>query len=675
MACKVCYRGNPICGEKIIQILKSLGGINVTNLRGKDTILYYYIDSNKHIRTNFSIPEGYTLLPNSSLIDSSRISESEETIKIEMSEESAKFLNELLKHPSEKKKSYTTKTVCGDSKNELAIIDKRNSAVKNRGISSHVEEELRLRNLDEAQEAYMKKCAKFTSLPYVLFLRKAPDGWIMSKVKDLIAEGNNSEFLNYISNYKKKTMNKYLKDAFIIENASEVRKVLDRLNRLGGKLTIPVCRDYKFYIDTVFFIDKFGAIDYAPNGARAIVELMDDGYTIQSIDTYAHKVFYKGINDYTIKALANPVINRYPKNISTNDPKESFIYSDGYTVFILPATPENQQKLYSEGYVRAYPKLYANTEESLAELKKYAESSCLKNITPGDLAFISTNGEIEVLFCNSEESLKNAGYTLLECSNEKTVADTSNLSNKEEKTNSIINNKKENKMKNVFGGIMSKFKSQFVPEKVENLKISSTGLICVPSNGEYVAIDANNNLVSFTEELCFACPIYTINKPADQVLVGDIIKDGNTYGKVVKKKDDGSFSVLSYSGTTKNRKAVKDFILNSAFATVVVNMFSQGAAGGFNPMMLMMMDDENNFDMKDMMMMQMMSGQGGQSGINPMMMALMMKGDGDKDSSMIENMMMMQMMQGTNGTNPFGSMFGGATPAQNPANESNSDSE
>ena len=273
------------------------------------------------------------------------------------------------------------------------------------------------------------------------------------------------------------------------------------------------------------------------------------------------------------------------------------------------------------------------------------------------------------------EALEDNGYTLRDVSfnpiNKVSAGmDTSDIFankvvDKQEKV-VISNNKKENKMKNVFGGLMGKFKSQFVPEKVENLKISSTGLICVPINNEYVAIDANNNLVAFTKELCFDCPMYTINKPSDQVAVGDIIKDGNSYGKVIKKKEDGSLSVLSYSGTTKNRKAVKDFILNSAFATVVVNMFSQSTSGGFNPMMLMMMDEDNNVDMKDMMMMQMMSGQGNQAGgMNPMMMMMMMKGDGEGEgnkSSMMENLMMMQMMQGNTTANPFGSMFGGQTP-------------
>ena len=138
----------------------------------------------------------------------------------------------------------------------------------------------------------------------------------------------------------------------------------------------------------------------------------------------------------------------------------------------------------------------------------------------------------------------------------------------------------------------------------------------------------------------------------------DTIKDGNTFGKVVAKKKDGSFSILSYTGSTRNKKVIKDFILNSSFVTVIVNMFSNFGGTGMNPMMMMMMDENKDFNMKDMMMMQMMQGNN-QNAINPMMLMLMSKDkDGDKDS-MMETMMMMSMMNGNN--NPFN--FGNAQTA------------
>ena len=97
----------------------------------------------------------------------------------------------------------------------------------------------------------------------------------------------------------------------------------------------------------------------------------------------------------------------------------------------------------------------------------------------------------------------------------------------------------------------------------------------------------------------------------------------------------------------------KDFMLGQALVRVVVNMFSGMTTNGFNPMMLALANNEN-MDMKDLMMMQMMQGNG--AGFNPMMLMMMDKGG---DNSMFETMMMMQMMGGQN------PMMGFMNPATN----------
>lgn len=94
-------------------------------------------------------------------------------------------------------------------------------------------------------------------------------------------------------------------------------------------------------------------------------------------------------------------------------------------------------------------------------------------------------------------------------------------------------------------------------------------------------------------------------------------------------------------------------MLGQALVRVVVNMFSGMTTNGFNPMMLALANNEN-MDMKDLMMMQMMQGNG--AGFNPMMLMMMDKGE---DSSMFETMMMMQMMGGQN------PMMGFMNPATN----------
>lgn len=104
------------------------------------------------------------------------------------------------------------------------------------------------------------------------------------------------------------------------------------------------------------------------------------------------------------------------------------------------------------------------------------------------------------------------------------------------------------------------------------------------------------------------------SKPYAQVQVGDIVKLNNSFLKVLRKNDNGTLQCLSFSGYSSNRREIKDFMLGQALVRVVVNMFSGMTTGGFNPMMLMMMDKGgDNSMLETMMMMQMMGGQ------NPMM--------------------------------------------------------
>ncbi len=220
-------------------------------------------------------------------------------------------------------------------------------------------------------------------------------------------------------------------------------------------------------------------------------------------------------------------------------------------------------------------------------------------------------------------------------------------------TINVSNTNKTMKPKtNIFNSIVEKYKSQFMPVKADNLRISMDGKLCVPSNGELVTITDTNELISYPEAMTLNIPVYMISKPANQVVEGDIIKHTTySYSKVLGRTKDGKFRLLSYSGHSTYKAEVKDFMLGQALVPVVVNMFS-GMAGvnGMNPMMMMAMSD-GDIDMKDMMMMSMMSG-GNMGQMNPMM--LMMMSEKGESSSMMETMMMMQMM---GGQNPIQSMF------------------
>lgn len=224
------------------------------------------------------------------------------------------------------------------------------------------------------------------------------------------------------------------------------------------------------------------------------------------------------------------------------------------------------------------------------------------------------------------------------------IIDTINGVSTKVSNNQSNNNQKSSKMekKSMFSSFIEKYKSQFIPEKEESLKLSMDGNICVPIGNEYVGINADNELISYPIEMCMDVPVYIISKPFTQVQVGDIVKLNNSFLKVLKKNDNGTLQCLSFSGYSSNRREIKDFMLGQALVRVVVNMFSGMTTNGFSPMMLALANNES-MDMKDLMMMQMMQGSG--AGFNPMMLMMMDKGG---DSSMFETMMMMQMMGGQN---------------------------
>ena len=220
----------------------------------------------------------------------------------------------------------------------------------------------------------------------------------------------------------------------------------------------------------------------------------------------------------------------------------------------------------------------------------------------------------------------------------------------------------------MFSGIVDKYKSQFIPQKEEGVRMSLSGLICVPMGDEYVGMDNDGNLVSFPFEMTIDVPVYSINKPNSNVQVGDIIKSAKSYSKVLGKNKDGSLKILSFSGYTHNKKEVKDFLMGQATTRVLINMFNFDDTTGFNPLFFAFASGDT-IDVNSLMMLSMtpqgknlFSNAGGS--FNPMM--LMMLDKNHQNGSMMESMMMMSMM---GGNNPFGNMFGNTTvnvPTSNP---------
>ena len=230
--------------------------------------------------------------------------------------------------------------------------------------------------------------------------------------------------------------------------------------------------------------------------------------------------------------------------------------------------------------------------------------------------------------------------------------------NGESITTNIINSSEKMKDNSMFSGIMSKYTGQFIPEKEDEVKMSLNGLLCVPQDGEYIGVQGDN-LVSFPEEMTLPIPVYSIVKTNSAIVAGDIIKNGHNYSKVLNVNADGSLKILSFTGYTHNKKPVTDFIMGAATTRVLINMFNFDDKSGFNPIFFAMANGDT-LDVNSLMMLSMtpqgknlFSNAGG--GFNPMMLWMLDKNRQESGQDMMGMMMMSSMM---GGQNPFGNMFG-----------------
>lgn len=210
----------------------------------------------------------------------------------------------------------------------------------------------------------------------------------------------------------------------------------------------------------------------------------------------------------------------------------------------------------------------------------------------------------------------------------------------------------------MFSGLAEKYSSQFIPKKETDVRMSLTGLLCVPQDDQYIGIDQNNDLVGFDRSLTVDIPVYSIEKAISKIAPGDIVKNGRNYSKVIGKNSDNSLKVLSFSGYSHNKKAVKDFMLGQTTARVLINMFNFDEKTGFNPMFFAMASGDK-FDVKSLLMLSMtpqgknmFSNTGG--GFNPMMLLMLDQSNSGKDDLM--PLLMMSGLMG--GQNPFNNMFG-----------------
>lgn len=218
------------------------------------------------------------------------------------------------------------------------------------------------------------------------------------------------------------------------------------------------------------------------------------------------------------------------------------------------------------------------------------------------------------------------------------------------------------KTNNFVQNIIAKYKSQFVPVRDTKLGIYiPTGDIAkaVKCDGSYgdpeeYRVFINGELTTVPAALVTtSIPVYRINKPIDQLKVGDIVRTGEgkkfTY-RLVTKIENGKVYSNTYGGKEDTQvTAIKDLFVDTKTVSVVVNLmagFNFGGQGGVlqNPMLLAMLNDEDGDNGLDtMIMLNMFSQQSGMAN-NALLPLLLMKG-GDFDA---KTLMLMQMAQGQN---------------------------
>lgn len=212
----------------------------------------------------------------------------------------------------------------------------------------------------------------------------------------------------------------------------------------------------------------------------------------------------------------------------------------------------------------------------------------------------------------------------------------------------ILNN--QSKMtNNPIKGISTRIKEMFMPSEAKDVRIATDGNICVATAQGYVAIDNNNCLTSYPEELTLDLPVFIISKPKDQLQVGDVIALERSYAKITKIEGD-KITAIGYTGAGKTVHTIKDFIFNQTMVRVVISL-AGNIGGQMNPMLLLALSDKD--DKNSMLPLLMMNQNGGALGMNPMMLMLLSGKGGDFD---VKDMLMMSALSGN--ANPFGGLFG-----------------
>lgn len=176
-------------------------------------------------------------------------------------------------------------------------------------------------------------------------------------------------------------------------------------------------------------------------------------------------------------------------------------------------------------------------------------------------------------------------------------------------------------------------------------------------NGDYVTYDLEQDVIVNASDAVvdLADFFYQIPVTADQVKRGDLIKNGINY-YIVKEVKDGSIKGMNLNTGSGSELCKEVNLFGAKYFAKIVNVMADGfgqagtdATNGFNPLLLMAMKDDSDTSIKDIMMLQAMSGQAGTDfAKNPMALMALLGDDSDVDP-----LALMMLTQGQDGTNPM----------------------
>ena len=188
--------------------------------------------------------------------------------------------------------------------------------------------------------------------------------------------------------------------------------------------------------------------------------------------------------------------------------------------------------------------------------------------------------------------------------------------------------------KNSIKGISSRIKEMFMPSEAKDISITTDGNICVATPQGYVAIDKNNCLTSYPEELTLDLPVFIISKPKEQLALNDIIATNGGYVKVTRINDN-KISGIKYTGSGTTIHTIKDYLMNQTMVRVVVSL-AGNLGGQMNPMLLFALSDKED---KDSLLPLLLMNQNGSSlKMNPMMLLMANKDLSTKDILILSTM-------------------------------------